>query len=601
MDINANRRYVIYFIIGIVFLSILIQLFYIQIIDKSYEIYAENNSKRVEIIFPPRGLIYDRNNNLLVNNQIVYDLMIAPYELKPFDTTELCVILNISKEKLREGIKKAYFRRRDPFLKQLPIEKIGILLEKLYRYPGFYLRPRTIRVYNKEIASHLLGYIGEVDEKILVKDSSYIPGEYIGINGIEKSYEKYLRGKKGQKLYLVDAYSRIVGPYYNGKYDVKAEKGKNIVCTIDSKLQEYGEKLMKNLKGSIVAIEPSTGEILAFVSAPTYNPSLLSGENLLKNYPILKNDSLQPLFNRPLMAGYPPGSTFKIVNGIIALNEKLIDENTSYGCPGGYYVGRVKVGCHSHSSPLNFTQAIQNSCNTYFCNVFRKILDNKKYSNIYESYKIWKDYASQLGFGKKLNIDLPNESPGNLPSAEYYDRYFGKNRWNSLTIISLAIGQGEILATPLQMANLAAIIANRGYYYIPHVVKKIENKNIDEKYRKKIYTNIDTSVFEKIIKGMYLAVNGGPGSTAGWVRLENIEICGKTGTAQNPHGEDHSVFIAFAPKNNPKIAISVYVEHGKWGATFAAPIASLMIEKYLTDTITRPWMEEKIINSLIKY
>lgn len=584
-----------------VLLIIIIKLFYIQVIDKSYEIYAENNSKRVEIIFPPRGLIYDRNNKLLVYNQIVYDLMIAPYELKPFDTTELCSILNIEKKQLIEGIKKAYIRRRDPFLKQLPAEKIGILLEKLYRFPGFYIRPRTIRKYNKEIAAHLLGYIGEVDEKILEKDPSYVPGEYLGINGIEKSYEKQLRGKKGQKLYLVDAYSRIVGPYYDGKYDIKAEKGKDIVCTIDSELQEYGEKLMRNFKGSIVAIEPATGEILALVSAPTYNPSLLVGENLLKNYPLLKRDSLQPLFNRPLMAGYPPGSTFKIVNGIIALNEGLINEGTTYGCPGGYYAGKIKVNCHSHSSPLNFPQAIQNSCNTYFCYVFRKTLDNNKYSSIYEAYKTWRNYVLNLGFGRKLNIDLPNESGGNVPTTDYYDKYFGKNRWNSLTIISLAIGQGEILATPLQMANLAAIIANKGYYYIPHVVKKIEGENIDDKYQKKIFVNIDSTVFEKIIKGMYLAVNGGPGATAGWVKLENIEICGKTGTAQNPHGEDHSVFIAFAPKNNPKIAISVYVEHGKWGASFAAPIASLMIEKYLTDTITRPWMEERILNSFIKY
>ena len=598
MDQHIDRKYSIGIVILVVAVILLVRLFYLQVIDSSYKLSAENNSKRIDFEYPARGLIYDRNNELLVYNQPSYDLMIAPYELKPFDSLELCEMLNIPVERLREGIKNSYLKRRDPFVKQLSPETYAVLQEKLFKFPGFYVKARTLRKYEHEIAAHLLGYVGEVDDADIASDPYYSLGDYIGISGIEKSYEKDLRGEKGQKVYLVDVHSRIMGAFQGGRFDRNAKVGKNIVCTIDAELQTYGEKLMKNYKGSVVGIEPSTGEILILISSPAYNPSLMIGRQRTSNYMLLQKDTLEPLFNRPLMANYPPGSTFKTINGLIGLQEKVIFYNTKFYCDLGYYYGRKKVACHDHHSPLNFPQAIQNSCNAYFCNVFRKIIDDPKYGSVTEAYNNWRKHVTSFGFGSRLNSDFTNELPGFIAPSTYYDKYYGKNGWKSLTILSLAIGQGELLITPIQMANMSAIISNHGYYYIPHVVKSIQGQNnIEPRFTEKKYTTIDSATFDPVIEGMDLAVNGGAGSTAYWARLKDIIICGKTGTAQNPHGEDHSIFVAFAPKENPQIAIAVYVENAGFGSSYAAPIASLLIEKYLTDTITRSWMEKRLLDT----
>jgi penicillin-binding protein 2 len=582
------------------------RLFYLQVINTSYKLSAENNSKRIEILYPARGLIYDRNMKLLVYNQPAYDLMIAPYELKSFDSTELCQILNIDMERLRTGISRSFNPRyrREPFVKQISPETYAKLQEKMYRFPGFYVRLRTLRKYTHPFAAHLLGYVGEVDDKMIESDPYYSMGDYIGISGIEGYYENALRGIKGQEVLLVDVHGRVKGPFQGGRFDKDAVVGKNLVCTIDAALQEYGEKLMKNYKGSVVAIEPATGEILTLISSPAYDPSLLIGRQRTINYTALEHDSLKPLFNRALMANYPPGSTFKPVQALIGLQEGVINLNSSFSCNRGFYARGVSVGCHIHKSPLKLLEGIQNSCNAYFCNVFRRILENPAYASVEEAYKRWHEYVLSFGFGNTLSADFTNELKGFIAPPSYYDRYYGSNGWSALTIISLAIGQGEVLITPLQMANMTATVANRGYYFIPHVVKQIEGLDtLENRFYRRNVIPIDTVNFNIVVKGMELAVNGGEGRTAGIARIPDILVCGKTGTAQNPHGKDHSVFIAFAPEDNPKIAIAVYVEHGEWGASYAAPIASLMIEKYLTDTISpgRKWLEARMLNGNLLY
>jgi penicillin-binding protein 2 len=602
MDQFVNRKYFIgsfIILIGIIFIF---RLLYIQIIDPTYRLSAESNSRRMEIVYAARGLIYDRNNNLLVHNQPSYDLKIAPFELEAFDSTELCEILNINIKELRKAIdtiKNNPSARRNPFIKQLSPETFGKLKEKQYKFPGFYFSERTLRKYKEEIASHLFGYIGEVDSSVILRDPYYESGDYYGVSGIEKTYEKYLRGKKGRRYKLIDVRGRPQGPYREGKYDYDAESGRNITLTIDSKLQKYAEKLMHNFEGSVVAIEPSTGEILAIVSAPYYNPALLVGRVRQENYEKLKKDSLEPLFNNAVMATYPPGSTFKTVNGLAALQEGVITPLTSFGCKRGYYARGVSMGCHSHPSPLQFEDAITNSCNAYFANTYKRTIDNPAYEHVDEAYSQWRKYVVSFGFGEPLGIDLTSEKGGLIPKPSYYDRYYGKGYWRAHTIISNAIGQGEILTTPLQIANLAATIANRGYYIVPHVVKDIEGiDTLNRKYLQKHQVLIDTSYFKYVINGMYGAVFA-PHGTAYWFRPQNFVMCGKTGTAENSHGEDHSVFMAFAPKDNPKIAISVYIEYGKFGSTYAGPIASLLIEKYLTDSIAsnRKWIETRMLNA----
>ncbi|NJO69252.1 MAG: penicillin-binding protein 2, partial [Bacteroidetes bacterium] len=555
-------------------------------------------SRRNVTQYPARGLILDRNGKLIVYNEAAYDLMVTPAQTEEFDTTELCKILDLPKQYLVNTLDSA--KNYSPFkpseiVRQMSAETYARLQEKLYKFQGFYVQSRTLRKYNYKVASHLLGYVGEVDQKIINKNPYYKARDYIGVSGLERTYEEELRGQKGVNILLVDVHNRVVGSYLNGKYDTTAIAGNDLTSTLDADLQQYAEHLMQKMHGSVVAIEPSTGEILVMASLPTYDPSLLVGRVRRRNFSNLLRDTLsQPLFDRAVMAVYPPGSTFKLINGLIGLQENVLVPENTYGCAMGYHYGNKVLGCHQHPSPLNLIGGIQNSCNAYFCHVFRNILDNKEYPTLADAYNMWRYHVLSFGFGKKLGTDLPNELNGNIPDVGYYDRYHGKGRWKSLTVISLSIGQGELGITPLQMANMAATMANRGFYYTPHLVKKIKGKtDINPKFREKHFTDIDTTYFSPIIEGMSMAVKGG---TATIARMPDIEVCAKTGTAQNPHGEDHSIFIAFAPRDNPKIAISVYVENGGFGATWAGPIASLLIEKYLKDTISRPWLEQHLLN-----
>ncbi|MCK4465927.1 MAG: penicillin-binding protein 2 [Bacteroidales bacterium] len=602
-DLYSNRKYVIAGLLLFISLIYIIRLFSLQVVNKSYRLSASSNVLRSVTQYPARGLIHDRNGELLVSNEAAYDLMVVPNQLQEFDTADFCAILNISVDDVRKRLKQARdysFYTSSPFLKQISSKTYAVLQEKMFKFHGFFVQTRTLRKYTRKTASHALGYVSEVNEKAIKENAYYRLGDYIGKSGIEKSYEDVLRGRKGVSIYMVDVHGRKMGSYQEGKQNITAIVGKNIVTTLDADLQEYGELLMRNKIGSIVAIEPGTGEVLTLVSSPCYDPALLIGRIRSENFIKLQQDTLKPLFNRALMAQYPPGSTFKPTNGLIGLQEKVIYPSTEYYCDLGFYGGGIFVSCHSHDTPLNLPGAIQNSCNAYFCNVFRNILENRKYGSVAEAFNIWREYVMSFGFGSKLDSDFTNELKGFVPEASYYDKYYGKNGWSAMTLISLAIGQGELATTPLQMANMVTVIANRGFYYVPHIVKSIEGQsNIYSRFKEKRKTEIDSSHFEVIIKGMDWAVNGEPGSgsTARRARIGGITVCGKTGTAENPHGEDHSIFIAFAPKNEPKIALSVYVENGGWGSTYAAPIASLMIEKYLTDTITRGWLEEFILNT----
>ena len=592
-DAFINRKYVIMAFIVLASLVLIIRLFIIQVVKNTYRLSADNNVLRYVTQYPARGLIYDRNGKMIVLNQAAYDLMVIPAQTTKIDTIGLCSLLGISGEFLRERMKAAViYSRRAPsvFLKQISDQTYAKLQEKMFMYPGFYVQPRTLRKYAKPVASHILGYVSEVDDGIIKKDPYYKSGDYIGKLGIEEAYEKELRGRRGVKIFLVDVYSRIKGSYAGGSMDTLAVQGEDITSGIDLNLQEYGELLMKNKRGSIVAIEPETGEVLTLVSSPDYNPGLLVGRIRSDNYANLSADTLKPLFNRALMASYPPGSTFKPINGLIALQEQVISPSTMFSCNNGY----LFMKCHSHRSPLNLEDAIMISCNSYFCQAFRRVLENPKYLSVSSAYEKWKEYLNEFGFGNKLGTDFVNELTGFIPAGTYFDRFYGKNRWKALTVISMAIGQGEVGTTPLQMANMTAAIANRGYYYTPHIVKSVgADHAIDRRFITKHQINIDSANFEEIILGMQAAVNNGTGTNAA---LKDIIVCGKTGTAQNPHGKDHSVFIAFAPKDNPKIAISVYVENAGFGATYAAPIASLMIEKYLKGEISNKNREQSILD-----
>ena len=585
-DILENRKYVISALFVVLFLALIGRLFYIQVIKDTYRLSAENNVFRYVTQYPARGLIYDRNGKLIVSNMAAYDVMVIPSQVTNIDTTEFCSLLEISNDLFKRQMQAAIsYSRRAPsiFLKQISDETYAKFQEKMYLYPGFYVQPRTLRKYSKPVAAHILGYVSEVDANTISRNPYYKLGDYIGKSGIEEAYESELRGQRGVKIFMVDVFNRIKGSYADGKLDTTAVQGLDVISSIDLDLQEYGELLMKNKRGSIVAIEPNTGEVLALVSVPNYDPGLLVGRVRSDNFAKLQSDNTLPLFNRALMAIYPPGSTFKPINGLIGLQEEVITENTKFGCSYGY----MHVGCHGHASPLDLPAAVANSCNSYFCQTFRYILENRKYSTVEEAYGQWKKYIDEFGFGRSLETDFVNENAGFIPSSSYYDRYHGRNRWKALTVISLAIGQGEITTTPLQMANATAAIANRGYYYTPHIVKGIgENGMIDPKFKEKHYIDIDSAHFEKIILGMEGAIGSIPGATARRAAIPGIVLCGKTGTAQNPHGDDHSVFVAFAPKDNPKIAIAVFVENAGFGATYAAPVASLMIEKYLTGTIS---------------
>lgn len=599
MNQFSDRRYVFAAVIVLVGLVFVVRLFQLQVLDKSYEQYALSNAQSVRVIYPARGLIHDRNGEIMVYNQAAYDIMVTPRLLEPFDTTELCRILDLTREGVTERLDQARsYSTRVPsvFMKQVDYESAALFQEKLFRYPGFYVQTRTLRKYTRPIASHALGYVSEVDQQILDRDPYYQLGDYIGTSGVEKAYEAYLRGEKGQNVYLKDVHNQTIESYQEGRLDRPVKVGRNLTVTLDARLQEYGEKLMAPYVGSIVALEPSTGEVLALVSAPSYSPELLVGRNLRTQYGMLVSDTLKPLFNRALMAQYPPGSTFKTIMAQIGLQEHVISEQTEHNCFYGFYVGSIHTGCHLHDSPLNLVQAIQNSCNTYFIQVLRSILQDPKYASTSAAYENWRNHLLSMGFNSTLGIELTNELNGNIPEMGYYDRIYGENRWNYLTIRSLAIGQGELLITPIQMANMTATIANRGYYIIPHLIREIEGEDrIDPRYTEKHYTTIDSVNYIPVVDGMDLVINGGPGSTARNARIPDIVVCGKTGTAENPHGNDHSIFIAFAPKEDPKIAIAVYVENQGFGTTYAAPIASLMIEKYLTGEVKRTWYENWVM------
>lgn len=601
MNNNAHlgdRKFVIAGVFILVAIIYVIRLFYLQIIDKSYEASAKNNAIQTLTEYPPRGYIYDRNGELLVINKPSYDLMVTPKMVKGCDTMALCEILEISKVEFLKRIKKACQAPNSPrkpsiFEKQMSNETNAKLQEKLYRFKGFYVQSRTVRRYLKPIAAHLLGYMGEVTKEKAEKDDYYKEGDYIGISGIERSYEEALRGKKGTRYILKDVHNREVGRYMNGKYDTAAIIGKPLYCTIDAKLQEYAERLMKGKKGALVAIEPSTGEILALVSAPTYDPNLLvGGKERAKNFARLVFDSTQPLFNRALQAMYPPGSTFKLIDALIAQNDGVISRSTSYPCARGYPPMGGKPKCHPHG-PVDLIGSVAQSCNSYYSYVFREIVDQKKYPKFVDGYEHWRNTVMTFGPGTHLGSDLPYDKPGNVPSVKYYDKVFGKNAWRSNTIVSLGIGQAELLLVPLQMANVVATIANKGYYYIPHCIKGVgQEKEIDQKFKQKVLVGVQNEeAYNNVIDGMQKCFDAG---TAYYSRVPGIVACGKTGTAENPHGKSHAVFMAFAPRENPKIVIACLIENAGFGGTWSAPIVSLLMEKYLTGKITRPELEKKM-------
>ncbi len=591
---NSGHRYVILGIFTAVIFIYLVRLFYIQVIEDSYKLSANNNVLRQITEYPARGLVYDRNGKLLVYNEAVYDLMVIPRQVQEFDTLEFCNIIGISLEDFRKKFKKAktYSRvKASIFEKQLSAETYGVLQEKLFKYRGFYVQPRTLRKYPEKIAAHTLGYIGEVDDKLVAKNPYYRSGDYIGISGLEQSYELELRGQRGVRTVMVDVFNREKGSFSNGEYDSAAVSGLNLTTTLNLELQRLGEELLENKIGSVVAIEPATGEILAIVTKPTSDPNLLVGRVRSKNYTGLLRDELKPLFNRAMQAYYPPGSTFKLVNALIAQQEGIIGSATVF--PHSFVVGSKSVKCHPHPAGLDLRGAVQYSCNPYFCNAFKIFVDNKKYGSSEKGYQLWREYVLSFGVGRKIGVDLPHELSGLVPKVDYFDRYYGKKRWKASTIFSLGIGQGELGVTPLQMANIMCIIANRGFYYTPHIVKKIgEKSNNTRNLNEKHLTKVNAYHFDIIQDGMQRVVEAGTGRVA---QFGTTVICGKTGTAQNPHGKDHSLFVAFAPRENPKIAIAVMVENSGFGATWAAPVASLMMELYLTDSISRPALYERMI------
>lgn len=600
MNIFPERKFIIQGLIIFVAVILLARLFYIQVIDDSYFLSANNNVLRKINIYPARGIIYDRNGKILVQNEPVYDLMVIPRQTKAMDTLEFCKLIGISKEDFIIKMNKA--RKYSPFKasifeKQLSARLYAGFQERLFEYPGFYVQNRTVRKYPDSTAAHVLGYIGEVDDNIISKTNNYYQlGDYIGISGIEKSYEDILRGQRGTKVIMVDVLNREQGSYENGAYDTVAIAGEKLISSLDYRIQKLGEQLMQNKKGSIVAIEPSTGEILCFISSPGYDPNLLVGRERGNNYIKLLRDETKPLFVRPLMAQYPPGSIFKAVEALIAQQENLIFPETRFPCGGGYSIGSRMVKCMHVHSPLDLRESIAQSCNAYYCWTFKKLIDQGNYGTVEKNFLKWREYVNSFGIGKKTGIDLPNELSGLLPTVKFYDKYYGSGRWKSSTIISLSIGQGELGVTPLQMANIMAIIANKGWYYNPHLIKGIGDKAyVKKEYTTKNFVGIDSSYFEVVIDGMQQVVDRG---TAYYAKINDIAMCGKTGTAQNPHGKDHSVFVAFAPRENPKIAIAVVVENAGFGSTWAAPMASILVEKYLKDTVSRPaYYIDRLLNA----
>ena len=593
--------------LGAMALILIAKLFSIQIIDDKYKQSAENNTKVYTTIYPTRGIIHDRNGKILVGNKVTYDLMVTPKEVGEFDTLALAKVLDVTPEFIHEKMQEfRKNRKRIGFqsvvmMKKLPPEVYMKFAEISYQFPGFRGQARNLREYPYNAGGNLLGYVSEVNENYLKKHGDeYKAGDYAGMTGIEAAREKELRGIKGYNIWLRNSKNKIESRFMDGAEDKEAIPGNDITTTIDAELQNYGQKLMKNKVGSLIAIEPSTGEILAMISSPGIDVDKLA--DFGQHYNEISKDPYKPMFNRTVQAPYPPGSVFKLVNGLIGLQEGVFKPSTVYPCSMGYHFGNRKLGCHAHKSPINFEESIMMSCNAYYCYVLRDILENEKYGSIDEALNKWREYVMSFGFGQKLGSDIPSELPGFIPDAAYYNKYYRKGGWKATTVISLSIGQGEIGCTPLHLANLCATLANRGHYYTPHIIKDSENVTIDPKYKEKHYTLVDTTHFTKVIGGMYRAVNSGFGSggTASIAAVPGLEICGKTGTAQNPHGDDHSVFICFAPKDNPKIAVAAFVENGGFGASYAAPIASLLTEKYLNGDISgddRKALEKRMMDA----
>lgn len=593
--IYADRKIVIittFLVIGFIYL---VRLFYIQVIDRSYTVSANNNVLRYVTQFPARGLIYDRNGKLLLYNEAVYDLMVIPRQVKDVDTAEICRLLDIPVDGFLERMKKAKDYSpilASPFEKQISKETYGYIEEKLYRFRGFFVQPRTLRKYPMSIGAHLLGYIGEVTPAQVEKNLYYKQGDYIGISGIERAYEKQLRGIKGLKIRMVDVMNRDVGSFENGRYDTAAVMGGDLQTGIDADLQQYGERLMVNKRGSIVAIDPRSGELLCFLSSPGYDPNLLVGRVRSKNFVILNSDPIKPLLNRAIMGQYPPGSTFKMANDMVALQMGVITKATRFTCQGP---GSSPIRCtHNHVSPLDVYMAIQQSCNPFHWQVFRAIMTDPDYATVKERYDVWRNHLMSMGFGRILNTDLAFELKGNLPPSEVFDKIYGKGSWNAMTIRSLSIGQGEILATPLQLVNYACLVANRGFFYPPHVVRSVGGEKTKFASEKNVST-INQEYIDVVREGMMEVFEGEHGTARAW-KVDSITMAGKTGTADNPHGKPHSNFIAFAPVENPQIAICVIVENAGFGSTYAAPIASLMIEKYIRRIVKRKDLEERMIN-----
>ncbi len=586
-----NRRFVIAGIAVLVVVLYIVRLLVLQVLTDEYKQYAESNALYHQIRYPSRGMITDRKGELIVYNQTAYDITVVLKEAEGhIDTLDLCDALHITKQDFDERMAYIRNRHRNPgysrythqlFMSQLAPKDIGVFQEKLFRFPGFYVSKRSIRQYKHKVAAHLLGGIAEVSQRDMKNDPYYRRGDYIGKQGVERAYEKDLRGQKGVKVLLRDAHGRIKGSYKDGILDRQPIPGHDLTLSIDVQLQELAEKLMQGKIGSVVAIEPATGEILAMVSSPSYSPDLMVGRERGNHQVALSKDPHRPLLNRAIQGTYPPGSTFKTAEGMVYLQEGIIQPSTAYPCSHGFHFKGLTVGCHAHPSPLTLIPAIATSCNSYFCWGLYHLIGSNKYDSPQEALTVWKDHMVSQGFGYRLGVDLPGEARGFIPNAQFYDKVYHK-RWNGLTIISIAIGQGEILLTPLQIANLSATIANRGYYVTPHVVKGVSDENIDKKYTEKHRTSIDKKYYEDIVEGMRMAVTSG---TCRSGDIPNIEVCGKTGTAQNK-GHDHSVFMGFAPMHKPKIAVAVYVENGGFGAVYGVPIGSLIMEKYLNDTLS---------------
>ena len=593
IDFEFDKRRLVIGGVAIFIVTVyLIRLFTLQLLSDDYKKNADSNAFLKKIEYPSRGAIMDRHGRLLVYNQPAYDIMVVMNEEKGrLDTMEFCNALGITKEHFIKRMNDIKDRNKNPgysrfteqvFMSQLSDKEFSVFQEKIFRFPGFYVQKRSIRQYQYPYAAHVLGDVAEVSKSDVENSDYYQPGDYIGKLGIERSYEEQLRGEKGVQILLRDAHGRVQGNYQDGKFDRRPVAGKNLTLSIDIKLQELGERLLEGKIGSIVAIEPSTGEVLCMVSSPTYDPRIMVGRQRGKNHLALSKDVWKPLLNRAIMGQYPPGSTFKTTQGLTYMTEGIIDEHTLYPCARGFNYRGLHVGCHPHGAPTNLVQALCTSCNSYFCwGLFHMIGNRRRYHNVQEAMNTWRDYMVSMGFGYKLGVDLPGEKRGLIPNAAFYDKAY-KGSWNGLTVISISIGQGEVNLTPLQIANLSATIANRGYYYVPHVVRKVQGEQLDTLYRRKHYTKASRKAYEYVVQGMRASVVGG---TCHAANRADYLVCGKTGTAQN-RGQDHSVFMGFAPMDNPKIAIAVYVENGGFGATYGVPIGSLMMEQYINGKLS---------------